>query len=267
MTFSRAASGYEGSFSSPQLRVVGIPLTRVRYEAPSLNWDIAGDETTSTFEGALRGDTLSGRSTGDWRTAGFLELVRDAAAAVEALRSRPHVAPAGVGIHGHSQGGTIAPWVASENRHVAFVIAPAAGGVSMAEMETYSLENSLNVRGMPPAEKRLVERFVRAIVSTAYEGKPRSDLDRAWAEARGHSWAFEPPPASDSYWSFSRRIADYDPPAFWRQVAVPALLAYGGEDERVPPRRSAARIAWSNGSCRSSTSRNEPGILAGVAVG
>lgn len=60
MTFSRIASGYEGSFSSPELRTIGIPLTRVRYEAPALLWEIVGDETTMAFEGILRGDTLAG---------------------------------------------------------------------------------------------------------------------------------------------------------------------------------------------------------------
>jgi pimeloyl-ACP methyl ester carboxylesterase len=333
MTFLHTESGYEGSFSSSQLQRIGVPLTRVRYEAPALLWEIVGDETTTAFEGSLRGDTLAGdfhegttsgtfsltrgtsteapvredevtfgsdsvtlsgpivspagagpfpgivflhgsgaegrwasrylahefarrgvaaliydkrgvgRSTGNWRTVGFLELVRDASAAVEILRSQPQVMPGSVGIYGHSQGGTIAPWVATENRHIAFVVAAAPSGVSMAEMETYSLENDLNVRGLPATEKRLAKRYVRALVTTAYDGAPRSKLDRVWEDVRGHSWAFKPPPASDFWWSFSRRIASYDPLHFWRRVTVPALLLYGEEDEREPPRRSAARIA------------------------
>jgi uncharacterized protein len=333
MTFSRTASGYEGSFSSAQLQVIGIPLTHVRYEAPALRWEIVGDETTTVFEGILRGETLTGRyhegaasgtfsltratsteapvreeevafasgsvtlsgtivspagagpfpgivflhgsgaegrwasrylahefarrgvaaliydkrgvgrSTGDWRAAGFLELVHDASAAVETLRSRPRLAPQNVGIYGHSQGGTIAPWVANENGHVAFVVAAAPSGVSMAEMEIFSLENDLNVRGLPAAEKPLAERYVRALVATAYGGAPRSELDRAWEDVRGRPWASEPPPPSDFWWSFSRRIARYDPLYFWQRVTVPALLLYGEEDEREPPRRSAARIA------------------------
>jgi pimeloyl-ACP methyl ester carboxylesterase len=333
MTFTRSASGYEGTFSSPQLRVVGIPFSKITYEAPLLRWELVGDATTMVFEGTLQGDTLSGRfregtapgtftatrapsthvrlredevafangpvtlagtvvipagagpfpgivflhgsgaegrwatrylaeafarrgvaalvydkrgvgrSTGDWRTAGFEELVGDAVAAVDALRARPEVAPDRVGIHGHSQGGTIAPWVATASRHVAFVVASAPGGGSMAEMEIYSLENSLGVAAMTGAEQQLARRFVRAIVATAYEGAPRSDLDRVWGEARTHAWAFEPPPESHHYWAFSRRIAGYDPLAYWRRVTVPALVLFGEADERVPPRPSAARIA------------------------
>ena len=333
MTFSSTASGYEGSFSSPQLRVVGIPLTRVMYKAPALLWEIVGDNTTMAFEGTLRGDTLAGRfredtasgtftliratsaeasvredqvtfangsvmlsgtivfpvgagpfpgivflhgsgaegrwasrylahefarrgvaaliydkrgvgrSTGDWRTASFVDLVGDAVAAVEALRSQLRVASDRVGIHGHSQGGTIAPWVASKDQHVAFVVASAAGGGSMADMEIYSLDNSLDVRGLSATDKDLAERYVRALVATAYRGAPRSKLDAAWKRVQDRPWAFAPPPISDPYWSFSRSIATYDPLAMWRRVTAPALLLYGEGDERVPPRSSAARIA------------------------
>jgi alpha-beta hydrolase superfamily lysophospholipase len=334
MTFSSAGAGYTGSFSSDQLRVVGIPMTHVVYDAPMLRWEIVGDESTTVFAGSLQGDTLSGtfreggasgtfiltrrapgkasvvreedlaiasgtvvlggtvvvpagpgpfpgivflhgsgpegrwssrylahqfagrgiaslifdkrgvgRSTGDWRTAGFSDLVEDAVAAVEALRARPYVAPARVGIHGHSQGGTIAPSVAAQNPRVAFVIASSAGGVPMAEMETYSLENSLHVDRMEAGERKLAAQFVRALVATAYNGAPRSVLDAAWERVRDRPWAFAPPPAADPYWSFSRRIAAYDPLAFWRRVDVPALLLYGEGDERVPARKSAARIA------------------------
>ncbi len=141
-----------------------------------------------------------GRSTGDWRTAGFAELVHDASAAVEALRSRPQVSPGNVGIYGHSQGGTIAPWVAAENQHVAFVIGAAAGGVSMAEMETYSIGNAMNIRALPAGEEPLAEYYLSVLVATAYEGGSRSDLDAAWERVRDRPWAVAPPPASDYYW-------------------------------------------------------------------
>jgi len=184
-----------------------------------------------------------GISTADWREAGFAELVADAAAAVEALRSRPQIAPDRVGIHGHSQGGTIAPWVASEHPHIAFVVASAAAGMSMAEMEIYSVGNEVRVRSMVAAERQLAERYIRAIVATAYDRAPRAAVESAWREVRDRAWAFPPPPESDFYWSFSRRIASYDPLDFWRRVSAPALLVYGEGDERVPPRASAARIA------------------------
>jgi alpha-beta hydrolase superfamily lysophospholipase len=332
MSFSHTDSGYVGSFSSFQLRAIGIPFKSVRYQAPAFHWEIVEDETL-LFDGTLHGDTLFGhfldgtdsgtfvlarrmkaeaplretevtfangavslsgtivtpagagpfpgivflqgsgaegrwasrylaeafarrgiasliydkrgvgRSTGDWRTSDFSDLVRDGEAAVETLRSNPHVASGYVGIYGHSQGATIAPWLASDDRHVAFVVAAAGGSARMAEMETYSLENDVGVRSLPDTERLLAQRYVRALVATAYEGAPRSELDRVWNEVRGHAWASEAPPDSNYYWAFSRRTAAYNPLEYWPRVTVPTLLIYGEDDERVPARLSAGRIA------------------------
>ena len=183
-----------------------------------------------------------GESQGDWRTAGFVELVADARAAVEALRSQPGVDPARVGIHGHSQGGTIASLVAVDP-HVAFVIASAASGVSMADCERFSLGHSLGVPTLPKEEQASAERFVEAIVGHAYGDLPRAEVDAAWAAVRGKAWAFEPPPEPDPYWAFSRRVASHDPQESWSRVVCPALLLYGERDQRVPARPSAQRIA------------------------
>jgi alpha-beta hydrolase superfamily lysophospholipase len=182
-----------------------------------------------------------GESGGDWRTAGFEELVGDAVAAVAALRAQPRIER--VGIHGHSQSGTYAPSVARASPHVAFVIASAASGVSMADAETYSLDNALGVRALPDAERALAERFVRAIVATAYQGAARAELERARDAARDRAWMIELPPPQDVYWSFAQRTAAYAPLEHWRRVSVPALLVYGEDDARVPARRSAAGIA------------------------
>jgi dipeptidyl aminopeptidase/acylaminoacyl peptidase len=333
VTFSRTASGYEGSFTSEQLRVVRIPFRRIHYEEPKVSWELVGDRTTAIFDGSVQADTLVGRfrdgdavgtfrltrgtsvadsfveeeiafangavglsgtvilpsgagpfpgivflhgsgaegrwasrylanafvrhgvaalvydkrgvgtSTGDWRAAGFAELVGDAGAAIEALRSRPRIDPDRVGVHGHSQGGTIVPAVAAANHHVSFLVASAAAGMSMAETEIYSLANAVGLHGLPEAEKRLAEAYIHAVVDVAYKGAPRSLVEKTWRDFRDRPWIFPLPTESDSYWSFSRRIASYDPLASWRQVSCPVLLVYGEEDQRVPPRASAAKIA------------------------
>src|SRR5262249_50859485 len=129
-----------------------------------------------------------GTSTGDWRQAGFEDLVGDASAAVETLRAQPHIAPDRVGIHGHSQGGTIAPWVADADPHVAFVVASAAAGASMAETETYSLSNSVGLSRLTEADQQLARRYIGAVVSAAYEGAPRADVERAWQAVSDRPW-------------------------------------------------------------------------------
>ncbi len=184
-----------------------------------------------------------GASGGDWRSAGFDELASDDAAAFAALAKRPYVANGQVGIHGHSQGGTLSPMVALRIGHPAFVIASAASGLSMRETEIYSVENSIGVKNLPPIEATEARAFVAAIAATAFDGKPYEDATKAWVAVRDKPWTFALPPESNSYWSFSRKTADYDPLFYWRQISAPTLLVYGEADERIPPRPSAARIA------------------------
>jgi dipeptidyl aminopeptidase/acylaminoacyl peptidase len=184
-----------------------------------------------------------GQSGGDWRTAGFDELAGDAAAAVAALRARADVDSRRVGIHAHSQGATLAPLAAARIGDPAFIIASAPGGVPMREMEIFSVENSLGVGAMSPADAAAAHEYVLALVATAYDGAPREALMEAWRKVRDKPWAFEPPPESDSYWAFSRKTAAYDAPSHWREVSAPTLLVFGERDERTPARESAARIA------------------------
>jgi pimeloyl-ACP methyl ester carboxylesterase len=69
-----------------------------------------------------------------------------------------------------------------------------------------------------------------------------AEAETAAERARGHAWFFELPGPDDPYWFFSRKIADFDPLFWWRQVEVPVLLLYGSADERVPVEASRSAI-------------------------
>ncbi|HET6361304.1 MAG TPA: alpha/beta hydrolase [Gemmatimonadota bacterium] len=182
-----------------------------------------------------------GESAGSWEAASFEDQAGDVAAAVAILRSRPEIDPNRVGIHGHSQGGTIAP-LAAVRSNADFVIGSAASGLPMDDVEVYSIGNFVGIPSMSGEEARLARAYVEALVDVAYHGAPRDSLDAIVERARGREWFFEPPAADDSYWVFSRRIADYDPLVWWSQVDVPVLLVYGSEDERVPVEPSVEAI-------------------------
>lgn len=183
-----------------------------------------------------------GGSTGDWRAAGLEELAGDARAAVRFLAGRPGIDPSRIGIHGHSQGGTLAPMVAAGDSLVAFVVASAAAGLPTDAVEIFSVMNSIEDSGIAPQDTALARQFVHELVAVAYHGTDRARLDSLTIAARGRPWFFEPPPPEHSYWTFSRRFAAYDPIAHWRRVEVPVLLLYGGNDRRVPPGSSADAI-------------------------
>ena len=183
-----------------------------------------------------------GESTGDWHTSSFDDLAHDAASAVTLLRARPDIAADAVGLYGNSQGATYSPLAVEDAQGVAFVIASAASGVAMDELERYSFGNALGVASLPPDDAALARRYVDAVVGVAYRGEPRARLDGIARTLSGKPWFMAPPAPADPYWAFARRTAAYDPLAHWKHVDVPVLLLYGSVDERTPVEASMQAI-------------------------
>ena len=183
-----------------------------------------------------------GGSSGDWRRATPEDLAADGAAAVSRLREEPRISPKRIGLHGHSQGGTLAPLVAARSRRVAFVIASAATGLPTDSTELYSVLNTIYPAARSAVDSAEAKAYARELVAVAYHGKQRARLDSLALTFKDRPWFFPLPPATDSYWSFSRAFARYRPLVWWRKVRCPVLLVYGAEDRRVPARESAARI-------------------------
>lgn len=175
-----------------------------------------------------------GGSSGDWQQASFQDLAADALAGIRMLAADHRVRADAIGIHGHSQGGTIAPLVASQYGKLAFVIGSSAGGTSLLEGERYSYANYLGVPRMHGADSLRAAGYIDVLVRTAYAGAPRAALDSAVAANTGAKWFETPPPPTSSWWAMSRANVAYDPAAYWRQVRAPVLLVYGEKDERVP---------------------------------
>jgi uncharacterized protein len=183
-----------------------------------------------------------GPSTGDWQKVGFEALADDAVAGIRFLQSQSEVDATRVGIYGHSQGATIAPLVAVHAGDLRFVIASAAGGIDPADVETYSVENSIGIAKLPPAERADAESYVHELIDVAFNGKDRTPLDAMAAKFRNRGWYFPPPPPGNFYWLLSKKIVAFKPAEYWRQIKCSVLLVYGAHDERVPPRESAEAI-------------------------
>jgi len=183
-----------------------------------------------------------GTSTGDWRSASPDDLVQDAVAAVARILEEPRVDSKRVGIHGHSQGGTLAPMVAVRSPHVAFVVASAAAGQPMDSVELYSVLNFALPNARTARDSADAIGYATLLVKAAYWSKPRTIVDSLAGVFKDRSWFFPPPPIDNPYWTFSPAYAMYQPLEWWQKVRVPVLLIYGAEDKRVPPVESSNRI-------------------------
>jgi uncharacterized protein len=188
----------------------------------------------------------SGKSTGDWKSADFNVLASDALAAVGFLQQQDGINPKKIGIHGHSQGASIAPLIASQSKSVAFVLADAANGVPMWQSEIFSQQAYVRELGLKGNDLVNAEQFIERAVQVERTGSGLEALIREHTAAlqSGQAWAKETaPPEEDSYfWKFFPIIANYNPADYWRRVTVPVLIVEAGKDERVPVDSSIAAI-------------------------
>jgi uncharacterized protein (DUF885 family)/alpha-beta hydrolase superfamily lysophospholipase len=183
-----------------------------------------------------------GGSSGDWRQATLDDLAADGAAAVARLHQEPRIARGRIGLHGHSQGGTLAPLVAAQSTGIAFIIGSAAAGLPTDSTELYSILNSVYPLARTVEDSANAKAYASELVAVAYWGRSRERLDSLAVALRDRPWFFAPPPANASYWSFSRGFAQYRALDWWARFGGPVLLVYGAEDQRVQAVESAARI-------------------------
>src|SRR5690606_11791133 len=73
-----------------------------------------------------RGTALS---KGDFKTATSLDFATDVEAGIDYLKTRKEINKKKIGLIGHSEGGIIAPMVASKSKDVAFIILLAGTGI------------------------------------------------------------------------------------------------------------------------------------------
>ena len=85
VAFSRSGERVSGTFDSDALQVTGIPFREVSADGARVRFVLAGDETTTTFDGRLDQDTLSGELT-EGAARGTFQLTRVAAPAPLATR-------------------------------------------------------------------------------------------------------------------------------------------------------------------------------------
>lgn len=113
---------------------------------------VLADYLTNHGIGVLRYDDRGvGESKGDFNTATTFDFVTDVEAAIDYLKSRNDVDTSKLGLIGHSEGGLIAPMVASKNKDVAFIILLAGPAVNGAEILLSQSRKAGELAGTPQA--------------------------------------------------------------------------------------------------------------------
>lgn len=113
---------------------------------------VLADYLTNHGIGVLRYDDRGvGESKGDFTTATTFDFATDVEAAIAYLKSRNDVDTSKIGLIGHSEGGIIAPMVASKSKDVAFIILLAGPAVNGAEILLSQSRKAGELAGTPQA--------------------------------------------------------------------------------------------------------------------
>jgi pimeloyl-ACP methyl ester carboxylesterase len=186
----------------------------------------------------------AGQSTGAYSEAAILDLATDAVWAVSTLRSDPLTDGTQIGIVGHSEGGFVAPVVASRLHDLAFVIVLAAPLTAMPDQVVHEVETGLKCEGFPPADigkaKALRIALNRAVVQNSNWEILESDIIAAEGEKWFRAARVQPEwkAPSQRMKDRTRRYLDFDPSDSWKLVSAPVLALYGEADTQVPAQES-----------------------------
>lgn len=157
----------------------------------------------------------SGRSQGDWQSAGFDDLAADARAGWELLRSRPEIDPARVGYLGLSQGGHVAPLAAASKPGAEFAISMVGSTQTMEEQLYDELELAYRDHGLDQATIDYLQEFARYSFDYIGTGngwerylQRHREIGAGPLAPAVETW---PTSREDPYWTFWRGIHDFDP--------------------------------------------------------
>jgi pimeloyl-ACP methyl ester carboxylesterase len=197
-----------------------------------------------------------GKSTGDFNMATTADLANDVEAAMTYIQSRPDLKDLSIGLIGHSEGGLIAPMVASRNKSVKFIVMLAGPGVPDVDLMAKQTEDVARVAGAPEKTAQLAGQRNKVLYNVVVQNstlsvaelKPLLDtaVYKAFrSEAPGISNAILAQTAQQYYVllsPWSRYFFAANPADYLTKIKIPVLALDGTKDLQVNGEQNLAGI-------------------------
>jgi uncharacterized protein len=219
---------------------------------------VIADHLTRNGIAVLRYDDRgTGKSQGVYATATTADLATDAGAALLYLQTRGEIIPGKIGLIGHSEGGLIAPVLASAQPAVAYIVSLAGPGVTGEEVlhkqnediskamgssdTTIASGIKINKRLYSIVRKNSDNVVAEAKVMKEY-GKQLRKLDVPEEVINERVTSLRLTFGAPVYTWF-RYFLITDPADFWTSVKCPVLILNGAKDLQVSASVNTAAIA------------------------
>lgn len=219
---------------------------------------VIADYLTRNGIGVLRYDDRgTASSTGNYHTSTTLDFSYDAEAAVNYLLTRKEINKKKIGLVGHSEGGVVAPMVASRNKNVSFIVLLAGTGLRgdqllLKQQELIARANGASEEALKES-KEFNEKIFAEIIKSTDETKLNNDLTSLYEDAISKTADVKYPEGMTKEEYIKFQINEYtntwmkyfiklDPSIALEKVKCPVLALNGLKDLQVPPKENLVAI-------------------------
>lgn len=221
-------------------------------------WVLA-DHFTRKGYAVLRYDERGiGLSGGKFKGATSEDFAMDVESAVQYLQGRKEINTQKIGLVGHSEGGMIAPLVASKNKDIAFIVLLAGPGIPPKEIMKYQMKNQFGqlklssdgkkktkvfvnnmfeILSSPETNDKVVEKY-QAASNRFYNSLEDEDQEQFGVSQEQFYFSM----ASTFFDPWMRYFLQYDPSPALKKVTVPVLAVNGKKDRQVTAKHNIKGI-------------------------
>jgi pimeloyl-ACP methyl ester carboxylesterase len=220
---------------------------------------VISDYLTKKGIAVLRYDDRGyGQSTGDFRRATTLDFANDVESAIAYLKSRKEINPAKIGLVGHSEGGIIAPIVASTSKDVSFIVLLAGLGIPGDKALMQQSELTLKSVGASESQIQKIKIINTHIAEIIAKHQNREALKAHLTTYTQENFEAMPTYLKPSGMTKEQFVAmqtemiaspgyqfiwNYDPTPTLEKVTCPVLALNGEKDVQVAPQENLAAIS------------------------
>lgn len=227
---------------------------------------IIADHLTKMGIAVLRFDDRGvGQSTGEFKTATTADFASDVASAIKYVKSRKEINESKIGLIGHSEGGMVAPLVASESEDVSFMVMLAGPGIDLVKLMLMQQELLAKAYGISeadineiilPVHNEAYHMIITYSDGTALKAKLKDLIDESYDKIKEvYDKSSADAMISDltkeeaitlqaEEWSseWYRYFLKFDPASILENVSCPVLALNGDKDLQVTPKENLSAI-------------------------
>ncbi len=191
----------------------------------------------------------NGKSTGNYKSITFNDLIDDAIACLKYLRSRNDVDKERIGIWGFSQGASILPMISSRSEIPSFMIAKSPEIISLTESAIYQDSIRIKEKGFSEKDCDVVIQSHKNVEKLIFNGAKHNEVE-TYIKNNAKIYGFmnetalfeniKIPENEFDSWAWKGRITKFDP--FWKNMNIPALVFWGSNDTLVNPLENIKKI-------------------------